>query len=356
MVVRLIIIIQLGFMLPTISLAQRNKELVKDKWSANKVRNFYTADIPAALNGSDILPAIVSGIDLKFGDDQARFKYGGKIGSGNDPSNKFNHSYFLGLNLSAPDGVASLYQYDGVSTHVGLSAGATFILRKTNWYYKDENKKDGFGEKSSESINWINFAFSTGRQSNNIFSDDTTYSKVKVKPWSLMVRFNRYFHSELPSKRFLNSILSFGVGVGRIHNYESLDAIVLQPIQLYNLVPPGAYSVIKGDPVKGRLGNFVTGVRMLFSLEWYHAIARRELFNLYWGNRGFGYLGTTQSINASSGLFFSFSERDKTEIKEKFGFSINATLRNIQQREKDIWKDNFGISLSASVPLLFGLE
>lgn len=352
---RSIIIVLIGFILPTPNLAQKSKDYKGDKWDQKKVRNFYKAVIPAALNGSDILPAIVSGIDLKFGDDQARFKYGGKIGSGDDQSSEFNKSYFLGLELSAPDGVSSLYQYDGVSTSVGISAGATFVLRKTDWYYKDLSKANGSGEKSSESINWLNIAFSKGWQSNNIFSNDTTYSKIRVRPWSFMARINRYFHSELPSKRFLNSILSLGLGVGRIHNYESLDAIVLQPIQLYNLVPPGAYSVIKGDPVKGRFGNFVTGVRMLFSLEWYHAIARRDLFNLYVGNRFFGYFINTQSINTSTGLFFSFSELEKGEIKEKFGFSINATLRNIQQKEKDIWKENFGISLSASVPLLFGL-
>jgi len=70
------------------------------------------------------------------------------------------------------------------------------------------------------------------------------------------------------------------------------------------------------------------------------------------------FFGEDDSFNTGLGSFFSFSgENDEQEMEEKFGFAINASLRNINKIEnKEDARKSFVISLSVSVPLRFSLQ
>lgn len=342
--------------------SSQDKQTSKSQEATPQDRNiFYKFLIPASINGSDIAPAAITSFKVDLGDDDIKFKYGRPFKKtktvsekSSTSSNALKNSFFFSAGLKATDGVATLYKYEEAPVEVSFKTGVTFITKNT--YYTFTAPAILAGQRSTEKFHWVNIIPSVSFSNLNIFSNDTAYSKKYSPTYRLMASYNMYFHSRMGSHKIRNSIVSGGLGFGRINNYTTLQEITREKGVLYS-APGYTYYTQKEEAVKGRLGTFEEFTGGLFNFEAYKSLRRDSGFTCYLGARYFGYFGEHYDSGGSLGFYFSFSSKgDNGEMEEKFGFAITGGFKHLQRIGDDDFRKNFGITFSASVPLKFNYD
>lgn len=207
---------------------------------------FYYYEMPASINGSNIDVTPISNITSSFTDSKLSIKLGfpkifggGKCDSVN-PTNLSRFTGFIGGDIKATNGLATIFKSDEFSVQGGASAGLNWMFSHYTWHVNNEI--------SSESVNWLNIqgSFQRGKYIMLNESQDFGLKSNEIFEWenSVFISVNRYYMTDTRFRgrsmknlgfilRPFSTISSFGIGYAKTNNYSSLSSRELQEGSLY---------------------------------------------------------------------------------------------------------------------------
>ncbi|GFO96035.1 hypothetical protein ig2599ANME_0221 [groundwater metagenome] len=285
----------------------------------------------------------ISGIDLGFGDDKVKLKWGLPK---KDDQKSLRNSFGISLAAKAPEGVRTLFKYDKTPTDIIAGLAGTYILNHTSYTYK--------GESSSEKANWINVNADFTRNSVNIFSDDSTYNEALNYNVSFLVSFNHYFNSWNNKLSYLikrRNLFSLGIGLSHFSNYDDLDDITLRKGFISNNF------FTEKETVAGKKGTFERNFGLLLRGSFFYPVSKpiSKAYVMLGANvNTYGLASSNFTANGNLGVYISKRKYDEDEglLTDEFSFGIVADLSALNGFGRTgYWKENFGILLVSQIPL-----
>lgn len=317
-------------------------EVAKTSSTAD-LNNFIKFYIPSSILNAGFEPASISGIDLGFGDDKVKLKWGLPK---KDDQKSLRNSFGISLAAKAPEGVRTLFKYDKTPTDIIAGLAGTYILNHTSYTYK--------GESSSEKANWINVNADFTRNSVNIFSDDSTYNEALNYNVSFLVSFNHYFNSWNNKLSYLikrRNLFSLGIGLSHFSNYDDLDDITLRKGFISNNF------FTEKETVAGKKGTFERNFGLLLRGSFFYPVSKpiSKAYVMLGANvNTYGLASSNFTANGNLGVYISKRKYDEDEglLTDEFSFGIVADLSALNGFGRTgYWKENFGILLVSQIPL-----
>lgn len=306
------------------------------------INNFLLFYIPSAITGEGMEPGGISHLNLDFGDDKVKFKWG--LSMKKDASKYLKNSFGISASAAAPSGVRTLFQYDNTPNDIELGFTYTNILNEISYTYG--------GTPSAEEAYWLNCNLSYTRNKIFLFSDDTTYSKVVNNNFSILVSINHYFNSWFRQRSiYLRNIWNFSIGVGHFSNYDALDDITLREGNI-----AGSYFSEKGTVV-GKSGNYSRDLGLLARGSFFYPISSptKNIYIMLGVNANTFGLGSKHfTANSNGGIYVSKRKYDEDEkmLTDIFSFGILADYSAMEKwGTKDYAKDNFRVIFVSQIPL-----
>jgi hypothetical protein len=317
--------------------------------------NFYSFEIPAAINGSNINPSPFSALSFDLTDSKLAFKYGfphlEKTPVRIDSVRNYG---FIQGNIRATTGIATLFKPGDTPFGYGISSGWSHIIKNKYWVYT-ANPTD----ISSQNVQWFSIRADVQRENYNIFNETATFGTINQETtdylYSFFASYNSFFYSEIKRYKKSNHILTGGLGVARTNNYNSLKKRTLdEGVIRYSDDGTTYKSVVK--TTDGASGEFRTYQGVTAFVEAYVPLYRKsgQKTSIYLGGRGtwYGVFKNENIINASGGLFANVKK--KLNGEDLLNLALAGRFNNLNDvRLDNYWQDNFSVILSTSIPIRF---
>ena len=367
------------FMIAFHGYAQKNESELGEKETIEKSseedNNFYYYEMPASINGSNIDITPISNISAGFTDSKLSIKlgfpklFGGGKCDSLRPSDLSRVTAFVGGNIKATSGVATVFKSDKFPIQGGVSGGVNYMMTHYTWKSGDKI--------SSESVNWLNLQGNLQRGKYILLNENAGYGMKATDflQWenSLFISVNRYYMTKTKIKgrhldfgRFLlrpfSAISSFGIGYMKTNNYSSLSERELQEGSIYYNSDSTKYETVV-KTTTGKIGEFRVQEGCAAYFESYIPLVRSPKWgSIFWGIRGSLLVSKNEEVvNGLTGFFINLKKGSidakpcVRSAEDAVNFSISLQMKNLQnvRTQSNFGKNNASILIQASIPLKF---
>ena len=306
------------------------------------ISNFLRFYIPSAIVTEGIEPAAVSSLNIGFGDDKVKLKWG--FSRNKDEKKFLRNSFGFSAGAKAPEGARTFFQSGKTPGDIQGGFAYTYVLNEISYSYG--------GNKSSEEAYWLNVNVNYNRNKVFIFSTDRDYDKKINHNFSILVGVNHYFNSWYKKNAILaRNVWNISAGLGHFSNYDELDDLTLHKGVGF------ADMFSESESVIGKRGEFDRHFGVLLRGSAFYPISHPEskaYFMLGVNANTFGIGSSNFTANANGGIYISKRKYDEDEdlLTDIFSIGILADYSALQDwGSSGYGNKNFKLVVVSQIPL-----